>query len=213
MPRHPYNIRSGKLAPLGPALNEYFAEGGQLERAKSSLAAELWPQIVGPWYARHSCVIALRKKELQVYCDSPQLAQQLQMDQEIIVARLNERLGGEYVRSIRAASVGPLPQRQQIRAYQEIDGEGPEEEELARVPLPAEQWEALQKQAAQIPNEKLREGFLKCVARYLRLEEWKRLHGYRQCPACGMRHKDLQELCYACRLMRQQPYLEREETS
>ena len=202
------NMRHGHMSPLAPALNEVLADGGMLERGKSSLAAEIWPQIVGHWYARRSAVIALKHKELQVYCDSPTLAQQLQYDQETIVARLNERLGGNYVTSLRPSSVGPRQQRDVVRAQAELETEGPGDEDLATVPVPAEELQALHQRAAALADEPLRASFVRAAEHWLRLEEWKRQRGQRQCPECGRRHDELTELCYACRVMRGQPYLE-----
>lgn len=202
------NMRSGRMALLSPALNEVLAEGGMLERSKSAVAAEIWPQVVGHWYAGHSSVIALKKKQLQVYCDSPALAQQLQLDQEIIVGRLNERLGGNYVTSLRPSSVGPRWQREQVRAHAELENPTPEEAELALVLVPEEELREIRERAAAVPDETLRAKFAALAEKMARLEEWKRLRGYRQCPQCGARHEELTELCYACRVMRRQPYVE-----
>lgn len=208
MPRHPINMRTARMSQLGPALSEVLAEGGQLERGKSGLAAEIWPQIVGPWYARRSCVIALKKKELQVFCETPAVAQQLQADQETITARLNERLGGNYVTSLRPSSAGPRQQRDVVRAQVALEPTGPEELELAQVVLPPEDVQAIHEQAAQLASEELRDSFIRAAEHWRRLEEWKRRRGYRQCPECGRRHDELTGLCYACRVMRGQPYLE-----
>lgn len=202
------NMRTAKLSPLGSALNEVLAEGGHLERGKSAVAAEIWPQIVGPWYARRSCVIALKKKELRVFCDSPAVAQQLQADQETITTRLNERLGGRYVTSLRPSSVGPREQRATVRAQVALEPDGPDEAELAQVPVPPEELAAIQQRAAAVEAGPLREAFIRSAERWWRLEEWKRQRGYRQCPECGCRHDDLTDLCYACRVMRAQPYLQ-----
>jgi len=202
------NMRTARMSPLGSALNEVLAEGGQLERSKSALTAEIWPQIVGPWYARHTCVIALKKKELQVYCDTPATAQQLQADQETIATRLNERLGGTYVKSLRPSSVGPRAQRDTVRAQVALEPAGPDEAELAQVALPPEEVQAIRERAAPLDSPELQESFIRAAEYWLRLEEWKRQRGYRQCPECGRRHDDLTDLCYACRVMRGQPYLE-----
>jgi len=202
------NMRTARMSELGPALSQVLAEGGQLERGKSGLAAEIWPQIVGPWYARRSCVIALKKKELQVYCDSPAVAQQLQADQETITSRLNERLGGNYVTSLRPSSVGPRQQRDAIRTQIALEPDGPDEAELTQVALPPEELQAIRERAAQLDSDELRESFIRAAEHWWRLEEWKRRRGYRQCPECGRRHDELTDVCYACRVMRGQPYLE-----
>ena len=176
MLKHGLNKRDGKLGKLGFAVNEYLAEGGQLERSKSSLCAEIWPQVVGHWYGRHSRVVSLDRKELKICCDTPALAQQLQFDQETVIARLNERLGGNYVKSLRPASVGQSRERQGLDFIEEESGR-PEEAELAAVDVPEAQLRVLRQQAAGVP-ETLRERWLHTAQKLLRLHYWKQARGF-----------------------------------
>ena len=198
MRKHGLTIRDGKLGKLGFAVNEYLAEGGALERSKSSSCAEIWPQVVGYWYGTHSRVVSLDHKELKVCCESPAMAQQLQFDQPTIIERLNERLGGDYVRSIRPSTVGPSRHRENLEWVEE-DDPLPDEVQLAAVPVPAEELAALRGQAAGVPEE-LRDQWLRTAQRLLRLRYWKQSRGFKACPVCGALHNDLVPLCFACRL-------------
>jgi hypothetical protein len=204
MTRQGMNTRDGRLRRLGHAVNEYLAAGGKLERSKSSLCAELWPQVVGPWYAGHSRVISLRGKELSVCCDTPSLAQQLQSDQETVAARLNERLGGKFVGSLRAASVGPSRRRDRLSFVAE-EASGPTEEELAQLPLSEEDQQFCRKVSAKIVSPDLRERYRLLVEGQLRLGYWKTARGYRSCEGCGALHDEVAEDCFSCRLARQEP--------
>lgn len=193
-----FNKRDGRLGKLGFAVNEYLADGGALERSKSSLCAEIWPQIVGTWYGQHSRVVSLDRKELKVCCETPAMAQQLQYDQKTIIERLNERLGGNYVKSLRPSSVGPNRDRQNLEFMRENDPLPPEAE-LAAVAVPPEELSALREHAADVPEE-LREGWLRTAQQLLRLRYWKVARGYKECSVCGALHNDLATRCFACRV-------------
>lgn len=200
MLRRGLTTRDGRLGKLGFAVNDYLAEGGALERSKSSLCAEIWPQIVGHWYGRHSRVVSLDRKELKVCCESAAMAQQLQFDQPTIIARLNERLGGDYIKNIRPASVGQSRQRENLE-FLEADEALPDEIELGAIAVPAEELAALRGQAATVPEE-LREQWLRTAQRLLHLRYWKESRGFKACTVCGALHNDLVPLCYGCRLDR-----------
>lgn len=198
MLKHGLNKRDGRLRKLGFAVNEYLAEGGQLERSQSSLCAEIWPQVVGHWYGRHSRVISLDRKELKVCCDTPALAQQLQFDQETVIARLNERLGGEYIRSLRPASVGRARESYGLQAVESAEGLPPAAE-LGELTLPEAELTALRAQAARLP-EGLAAGWLRAAEGLRRLHSWRQARGYKTCRVCGALYNDLNDRCFACRV-------------
>lgn len=199
MLKHGLIQRDGKLGKLGFAVNQYLAEGGNLERSKSSLCAEIWPQVVGHWYSRHSRVVSLNGKELKVCCDTAPLAQQLQYDQVTIIERLNERLGGRYVTSLRPASVGSARQRDQLAIFAD-NTPHPEAAELAKIELEPQDLGHVQEVAAQIPDLDRRERWLRTALRQIRLRKWQAQRGFRPCSKCGVLHEDLHKYCFACRI-------------
>jgi predicted nucleic acid-binding Zn ribbon protein len=193
------DARDGRMGRLGHVVNQYLAEGGSLERSKSGVAAEIWPQVAGNWYAAHSRVIALNGKELKVCCDTPAHAQQLQYDQPVIIKRLNERLGGNYVTSIRAASVGSNRDRDRLDLV--IAVEPPlDEAEIAAIVIPPEEQQQARAQAETIASPELRERWLHTALRQIRLRHWKARRGYKPCGQCGVLHNDLTMNCFACRV-------------
>lgn len=193
--------RDGRLSRLGNVVSAYLAEGGHRERSHSSLCAELWPQVVGQWYSERTRVIRLRGKELSVCCDSPSLAQQLQLDQATVISRLNERLGGEIITSLRTASVGP--RRERHRLAEEAPAEGPATDELERIVLSEEELTACIQRAAAIPDKALRETFQQLLADDCRLRHWRQARGYRPCTACGAVHNEPGPRCFTCVLLSQ----------
>jgi predicted nucleic acid-binding Zn ribbon protein len=196
--------RDGKLRRLGHLVNEFLAEGNLHQRSISGLCAELWPQVVGPWYGKHTRVIGLKGKELSVWCDNPPLAQQLQYDQVTIVGRLNERLGGQYVESLRPASVGP-DRLASVLLRPPEETAGPTEEELLRLRLTPQETESIAAMAARIPDPEMQRRYLLTMQRELRLRKWKLARGWRKCGVCGEPHNDPGGICFICRVSLQAP--------
>ncbi len=81
-------------------------------RAEASLAVlaldQLWPRIVGAWIAEHAHPVSFRRGLLTVATDSPALSQELHFEQQEILNRLNEALGGEMIMEMRF-KVGSRP--------------------------------------------------------------------------------------------------------
>jgi len=189
--------RDGKLGPLQRALNDYLASTGNLQRGTSRLCIELWPQVVGPWYARKTQILGVEDGEARVLCDAPATAQQLQMDQAEIVSRLNERLDGSFVKSIRASSAGRaagLIAAQLKRPMQVAISEA----ELEEVVLGEEEMAFCRAVAGEITDEKLRQRFLRAVANDLKRRRLKQQRGYRSCTICGALHNEIGPYCSAC---------------
>lgn len=196
--------RDGRLRRLGHLVNEYLTAGGLTQRSLSSLCAELWPQVVGPWYASHTRVIGLREKELSVWCETPALAQQLQYDQVTVITRLNERLGGEHLTSLRPASVGPQWQRQSLLNTPETPPTV-SEAELAAIKLTEDEVAFVARAAAEIRDPALQQRYSASLARELRLRYWKLARGWRPCRRCGELHNELGDDCFPCRVAQQEP--------
>lgn len=191
--------RDAKMSRLGRWVNSFLDESKGREASLSALCAELWPQIVGQWYARKTRVIRLRKSELGVWCESPAVAQQLQHDQEKVITRLNERLEGRFVTSLRPASAGPDRRPADID-MDDCDEQAPGDAVLAAIVLSAEEQERCRKQAETVPQGPLRDRFLQTLLFQAKLTQWKRENGYVQCVYCGALHPPDDRACRECLL-------------
>jgi hypothetical protein len=63
-------------------------------------AWQVWDEAVGPQVAARARPVRIREGVLEVRVDSPAWMQQLQLLKPKILARLNERLGGEVIRDL-----------------------------------------------------------------------------------------------------------------
>ncbi len=187
--------RDGKLTQLAPILDRYLARHGILHKSREILAAVVWAEVVGPWYSQHTTVTRVSDGVLTVQCDSAPRAQQLQLDSDRILEKLNQRLGGNFIKEIRATS-GRLG-----RGRQPGTGAGGTREaalpELQAQPLAPDQEQAIDDTAAQIADPELRERFVRVMRNFYRLEWWKQAHDYQRCPRCG-RLIEQGEKCAIC---------------
>jgi hypothetical protein len=185
------------MGPIKRAVNDYLASTGNLKRSASVACIEIWPQVVGPWYAGKTHLLGVENAEARVLCDAPATAQQLQMDSERIIALLNERLGARLVSSIRASSAGPITDRltAELRRQPEPLIE-PEDIEAAE--LSAEDEQTCTRAASEIEDEQVRAAFTRAMRTYLKRQTVKRQRGFRPCELCGSLYNELGPHCSAC---------------
>jgi predicted nucleic acid-binding Zn ribbon protein len=206
-------MRRNEAEPLSLdlALARYLNQMGLAQRSREALAAVLWAETVGPWYAQHTTVAKVEDGVMTIHCDSAPHAQQLQADAEKILARLNLRVA-EYlgpgkraradreVKEIRATSAymgrgGPGAYAPAARSRQaafnpaEVDG-------IALTPAEEAQVEAL---AGELDDERLRRRFATAMRSSLRLRRWQLGHGWRVCEACGGLLEAGETECWVCR--------------
>jgi predicted nucleic acid-binding Zn ribbon protein len=179
-------------------LHKYLAAQHVLEASYEALIPSVWPEVVGHWYGRHTRVVRVWEGIVEVQCDSAARAQQLQLDSEEIIRRLNARLASTYVRQIRP-STGPMAGRRRSAT----DGTSyvplaPSQAELDALALaPAEElWVA--NVSAGIQHEPTRRAFQHALQTHLKLRRWKLDHGWQQCTRCG-RLYETREGCLECR--------------
>jgi len=210
------DYRETEPTDLGQVLHRYLREKGYTRHSAEVLAALLWAETVGPWYARHTEVVRVERGVLTVRCDSAPLAQQLTADSDKILTRLNQRVAEHLppVSGEQAACAEPPRFLREIRAASAYPGRSgwtrfaPRERNAPRLPTPAqldaypltaEEEERIEAMAAPIADEDLRRRFAATVRASLRLRRWQREHGWRPCPGCGELLAPDEKRCFVCR--------------
>lgn len=189
--------RDRRMGPIKRAVNDYLAATGNLKRGASVACIEVWPQVVGPWYAAKTYLLGVENAEARVLCDAPTTAQQLQMDSQKIIALLNERLGARLVNSIRASSAGPIADRIAAELRRRPEPQiGPDDVEAAELSEADE--DTCRRAAAEIRDDAVREAFARAMTTYLKQQTVKRARGYRPCTRCGALHNEMGTHCSAC---------------
>ncbi len=175
--------RDGKITGLNRILDKYLSRQGLMGKSRQMMAALVWAEEVGLWYRQHTTVTRAHDGILTVECDSASRAQQLQLDSDWIREKLNKRLGGNFIKEIRASSgrVGRSMPRPSIAE----DSPAPAPPKLASEPLAPGQEQAIQALADEIRQPQVREKFVKAMRNFGRLQRWQEAHGYTPCPQCG----------------------------
>ncbi len=177
--------RSARISGLGQVLSDYLADHGLLGKSREMLAAFVWAEVVGPWYAQHTKVTRVRDGVVMVHCDSAPRAQQLQLDSPTILEKLNQRLGGEFIGEIRASSGRVGRARPEPQLWEEAGEELPDAAELARLELSEEESQIIAGLSGNLSDEELSRRFTAALENFCRLQQWRREQGYQPCAQCG----------------------------
>ncbi len=96
-----------ELMPMGDIIASLMTDGTLPYRPDDIEIWRVWKEVVGQTYAEHSQPSKIRKKELTVTVTDAIWLQELTFQKEIILEKINGKLGRKAVNSIRVA-VGPL---------------------------------------------------------------------------------------------------------
>lgn len=176
--------RTGHVTPLNAALEDLLHRREARVRAKERLAALVWRECVGPFYAARTQVTGVSRGIMYVWCNSPALAHQLSLDAPEIAQRLNTELAGEYIREIRPTATGRRRERDASSSAPRRRP-SPTRRELEAIRLLPTEVQPLEADAARIKDESLRERFLAAALAQRRAQKWRRKHGYTVCAHCG----------------------------
>jgi len=177
--------RSARISDVGEILTDYMADHGLLTKSREMLAAFVWAEVVGKWYAQHTQVTQIRDGVLVVHCDSAPRAQQLQLDSDFIKEKLNQRLGGNFIKEIRATS-GRVGRGRPEPTVAEAEGEPlPSPAELVQLRIPPQDADLVRTLAEKVDDKELQRRFSAAMTNFCRLQQWRRLHGYQPCSKCG----------------------------
>ena len=206
-------IHEKEPSNLGDILNRYLHQKGYSRHGAEALAALLWAETVGPWYARHTEIIRVENGVLTVHCESAPLAQQLVADSDKILTRLNQRVAEQLaagapldpaaeppqvLREIRATSAYQGREEPQFRSVEVPSSRRPPFAAIESLFLTDDEEARAQELAAQIADEPLRRRFLAALRASLRVRQWQRSQGWQPCPTCDRLLAPDEPLCVFC---------------
>ena len=93
-------MKNNDAESLGSAITRLLEVYGLKTKLKSIELQSSWAEIVGPMIAKYTKEVQLRNGTLIVKFDSAPLRQEVIMMKSKFIARLNEDLGGEYVKEM-----------------------------------------------------------------------------------------------------------------
>ena len=183
--------RRAKFKPVGDILDTFLANRRIFHASKERVVALVWADTVGAWFGRNSVVLDTKDGVVSVQCNSAAVAQELDLRKGDVIARLNERLGGEIVTDLRASTGGIRRERLVEHVPQPTTEPAPTERELALVSLAREEEARIEAVGAAIDDPDLRARYSAAAANALRLARWQKLQGYEPCGHCGVLAKPL----------------------
>jgi hypothetical protein len=197
--RPPVLKRRGEVSGVSDVIDGFLADKGLFKRGKERVVALVWAEIVGPWFGRQTSVTKAERGVVYVHCDTAAVAQELSLRKSDIIARLNERLGTNLVKEVRASSGGLRRERTDGRPGETPPEVAPSAEELEIVALSQEERARLDLVSGEIEDPELRLRYRSVAEKAVKLQRWKTLNGYATCTGCGVLLKGgFQGFCTAC---------------
>lgn len=149
---------------VGALLSGLLHQRGFDGKLREYEAWRVWDEVVGPQIARRARPSRIREGVLEVRVDQPVWMQQLQLMKPKILARLNERLGGEVIRDIfwRRGRIDP----------DEVKSPG-SEADLRSIPLTPEDQEQIERALQDVEDPELHRQMVRLYTRQIQLQKKK----------------------------------------
>lgn len=88
------------VQPLGDLIKAFYAKHKGSDYVDELKILNSWPNVVGPFIAKHTIDLAIRNKVLHVRVDSDSLRMELSYSKSLLLNNLNELVGREYLTEI-----------------------------------------------------------------------------------------------------------------
>lgn len=85
------------IHPLGDLIKAFYAQHKGPEYVDELKILSSWPQVVGPFIAKHTIDLSIRNKVLYVRVDSDSLRNELSYSKSLLLKNLNELVEKEYL--------------------------------------------------------------------------------------------------------------------
>lgn len=186
--RHLWRVRT--VEPVRNVLEQIIGQLASPEWLKNVLKLK-WRQIVGDQLAKRTQVRQVKDGVVTVIASNPAVANELQYRKDELRRRIRD-----------AAQFEPLDIRIRIGVVQpeEVTRAKRIEEELSRLVLSPHEKELIEQTVAPIQDPQLREKVAKVFERFLKLSQWKKRHGFKECPRCKALYKGPRVYCPVCRV-------------
>ncbi len=164
-----------------------------------------WPNLLGTYLARRIHPVRFERGVLICQVSSPALIQEFSFVQDQILTKLRTYSGGELIRSIRCVTQVASRQQnhQQLediqQAYQQRQKQYNTSTE-ASPQLQAWEEELIRRQAASIPDDKLREKTEQVIQSLLRRQKYLKSRKWSNCERCQTYYEPIYTRCPYCHL-------------
>lgn len=193
--------RDSKVSTSGEAVQGLLRSLGLWNRARQEQAAVVWEEVVGKAVAAKTEVIRVDRGVLYVRTEGAVWAQELALHEGQILRRLRDKLGDNVVQAIRFSTRGRA--RPSEEEEQQRRAPNPGRGELEAIVLTEEEMAAVA-EAEKAAAPELAPAVHRLLVAQMRLDRWRRQHGWRPCVRCGELVYGADE-CAACRIATRRP--------
>lgn len=178
---------------LGKFLGDSLKALDLESRIREQTALVVWDEVVGKQVSSAAQPEFIRDGRLFVVARTSVWANELTFYKTDMVSRLNKRIGTNAVKDI-VFKVGKVSRQRKPPT------ETPDDEsiDLAGITLSDEENEQLGAAVESVPSDIAArvKGLLETA---VRVEKWKRSHGWTECSSCGVLQNDPEGICPVCR--------------
>ncbi|MCS7263987.1 MAG: DUF721 domain-containing protein [Armatimonadetes bacterium] len=178
------------MEPVRDILEKIIGQLASPEWLKNVLKVK-WRQIVGDQLAKRTQVYQVKNGVVTVIANSPAIASELQYRKDDLKRRIKET--AYFEPSDIRIRIGVVKSEESVRA-QRI------EQELSRLVLSPREHALIEQTVAPIQDPLLREKVAKVFEQFLRLNQWKRKHGFKECPRCKALYRGPRLYCPVCQI-------------
>lgn len=93
-------MRRTNFQTFGQALDDFFKSSGFEQKIFEIKIRENWKTIVGPVFSKSAKRIVVNKQILYITIDSPIIKQELNYNKSIVLRKLNESIGSNFLQEI-----------------------------------------------------------------------------------------------------------------
>lgn len=93
-------MRRNNAEQIGDILRRYLRQESLESPLNEQRLIDAWPEILGPGMAKYTRELHIRNQILYVSLSSSTLRQELMMGRELLVRKLNERVGANVITNI-----------------------------------------------------------------------------------------------------------------
>lgn len=184
------------LEPVQTAMWKALTKLGVAQPLRERQVLIRWEQIVGTQIANAARPLRWDNQMLWIAVKSHTWAQELQLQAEEILSRLNEEAGKKIFTSLRFVTRTRLPDKP---TWGQPESEDSTEAYDYQVEVAEEDKQAVAARLSRVEDDRLRAALQRAMETQWGADRWRKQHGWQACERCGALHNEPETLCFLCR--------------
>jgi hypothetical protein len=162
---------------------------------KEGILKSEWDKVVGE-LSKKSFVIFLRDGKLFVGVENSIWIQQMNLQKQVIIEKINDFLGGNYINDL-VFKIGKKKTEDYFLDDDDNLSEDDEKMDLDTITLTSEEYLEIEKELEEIKGDHIRHMTKGVLEKSYKRKKYLKLHGYKPCQ-CGIYYKSKEPMCAIC---------------